>query len=203
MKIKKKLAKERSKLKRSVFFSILLMVIMLYLVLVLDDQGYFVGLERTLIYANLYIIEFLFIVYMFRLYIESTFDVIFKQDRIKIIKYFSQSVNIPFDNIVFVDVIEKYQDDFYILILLDKMKRSKSLILFDKQFALNHNEYLKSYKEASTIYGREKFYCYIIKLGGAKKYFYLYKLYKTCYRAEFTDTAIKYIKRVIEEYNLS
>ncbi|GIW49147.1 MAG: hypothetical protein KatS3mg079_623 [Caloramator sp.] len=62
MKIKKKLAKERAKFKRSIFFSITIMIVMLYLVKVLDDQGYFIGLERTLIYANLYIIEFLFIV---------------------------------------------------------------------------------------------------------------------------------------------
>ncbi|MCX7694406.1 MAG: hypothetical protein N2Z71_01630 [Caloramator sp.] len=202
MKIKKKLAKERAKFKRSIFFSITIMIVMLYLVKVLDDQGYFIGLERTLIYANLYIIEFLFIVYMFRMYIDSTFDIIFKQDRVKVQKLFSRVVNIPLDNILFVDVVEKY-DDFQVILLVDKMKRSKALTIFDKQYALNHNDYLKCYKEASHLYEREKFYCYIIKNGGSKKYFYLYKLYKTCYRAHFTDRAIKYIKLVIDEYNLS
>ncbi|MCX7951443.1 MAG: hypothetical protein N2594_05765 [Clostridiales bacterium] len=203
MKIKKMLSKESAKRKRTVFFSIVLMIVMLYLVLIFDDQGYFTGIERTGVYIYLYIIEALFVINILRTFIDSTYDIVFTRERFKVVKAFTQGVAIAYNKVLYVDVIEENQNDFEILILLDKVKRSKAMFVLNNEYALKHDKYLRSYKTASDYYDSNSFYAYTIKNGGAKKYFYLYKLYKTCYNAQFSDKSISYIKKVIEEYSLS
>jgi adenylate cyclase len=52
-------------------------------------------------------------------------------------------------------------------------------------------------------YNGKEYYTYIIKKTGAKKYYYLYLLYKNAYESHFTKEAVNYVKRFMEEYNLA
>lgn len=146
---------------------------MLYLVLIFDDQGYFTGIERTGVYIYLYIIEALFVINILRTFIDSTYDIVFARERFKVVKAFTQGVTIAYNKVLYVDVIEENQNDFEILILLDKVKRSKAMFVLNNEYALKHDKYLRSYKTASDYNDTNSFYAYIIRNGGAKIFLFI------------------------------
>lgn len=204
MKIKKQLKKEKNRSKRLIFFSIFIMVLIPYIVVVLKDQGIFKGWQIYFVYLYLATVEILLIINITKIIYDSKYDVILEDGKIKIkAGILSSLISIPLDKIVYIDVSNINEHNFEILIIIEKGKRNKKFQNFNKEFIRKNDDYKMTYHYLKSNYENMDFYYYIIRRAGAKKYYYLYLIYKNAYGAEFSEEALNYLKMLMEEYNLA
>ncbi|SKA75847.1 hypothetical protein SAMN05443428_10199 [Caloramator quimbayensis] len=204
MKIKKQLKKEEIKRKRAVAVSAAIAVLMPYMVYVLSSEGIFIGWEIYFAYFYAAFVDFLVLINIFRTLSDGKFSYSIYNQKIRIKdSIFSSPVSINLNKIVYVDVSERPQKDFEVLLIMDKGKRSRGFFEFDSSFVKMKSAYKDTYNYLHEKYSGRKFFCYAVKKGESRKYHMLYILYKNCYEAQFSQRAIEYIKTFIEEYNLS
>jgi hypothetical protein len=203
MKIKKQIKRESSRKKSRVIISIVVMVLMSYFVVSLNEEELFTGWERYFTYGYLVVINGLLLINIFRTILSNIFEFNIVDGKIRVKdKLLKPTFSIGLDKIVYVDVGEKGKDDFEVLMVLEKGKRNKNLRQFDKDFVNSNIAFSSSLRHIKDIYPDRNFYCYTIRKMGSYKYYYLYLLYKNSYSAEFSKTSLEYIKRFVEEYNL-
>lgn len=204
MKIKKQIRRERTKRKNIIIFSVLFMVVVPYLINVLNDQGIFKGWESYIAFLFAGIIDILLLLNIIRVLSDSFFEFTLYNQRIKIREsIIRKPVTIQADKVVFVDAAQRGKDDFDIIIIMEKGKRHRSLESIDEDFIRKHSQYKNVYNSFLEIHPDREYCTYIIRKAGAKKYYYIYLLYKNAYSAKFTKNAVNIIKRFMEEYNLA
>ena len=204
MKIKKQIKKEKSRRNRIIFLSLIIMVVVPYLIIVLSNQGSFRGWEEKLSYLYAAIIDLLLVVNIVRLKLDDNFDMTAKEGRI-IIK--DRILKAPFmlnpEKATYVDVLDKNKGDFEIIIIMNNMKREKRFQRFNDGFIRQCPQYKDIYEYLMSTREDKDFCFYIITKAGARKYYYLYLLFKNLYGAEFSKPAVEKVKMIMEEYNLS
>lgn len=204
MKIKKQIKKEKSMRKNIVIFSALIMVAVPYLIVVLNDQSIFKGWESYFSFSYVAVVDLLLLINIIRILSDSFFEFTITNQRIKIKdSIIRKPLIIQGDRVRHVDIAEKPRENFDILIVMEKGKRTKNFLNFDEDFIKNHMQYKNIYNELLNEYPDKEFYTYIIRKSGAKKYYYLYLLYKNAYHSKFSKNAVNLIKRFMEEYNLA
>lgn len=204
MKIKKQIKKEKSRRKNIITFSVIVMVLLPYLIIVLNDQGIFKGWEAYFSFSFAALVDILLLLNIIRILSDSffEFEVTYQRIRIKdsIIR---KPLIIQANKVRYVDISERGREDFEILIIIEKGKRTKNFLSFDEDFIKTHLQYKSVYEELLNEFPNNEFYTYIIRKAGSKKYYYLYLLYKNAYHSRFAKSAVNHIKRFMEEYNLS
>jgi hypothetical protein len=203
LKIKKQVKKESTKRKRIILVSVILIIIVPYIISILNDQQVFKGWEVFFAFAYAVVVDLLLIINIIRIISENNFDFTIHNQKIKIKDSLLKApLTIFADKIVYVDAVAKGRDDFNILIIIKRNKRNKSLLSFDNDFVKQHSQYRETFNTVMQMDDCSNLCYYIIRKAGSKKYYYLYLLYKNSYGAEFSDTALEYIRRFSEEYNL-
>lgn len=204
LKIKKLIKRERTKRRNIVIISILIMAAMPYLVTSLNGQGVFSGWEIYFAFTYAALVDLLLFLNLLRVAGDNIFEfqILNHRARIKdgILK---QHFTIQLDKILYVDVINKLRDDFEILIIMDKGKRNRKFSSFDANYVRVNTRFKPAYSAVSDLFPGKELNSYSMKRAGAKKYYYLYLLYKNAYDSKFTDSALDYVKRFMEEYDLS
>lgn len=204
MKLKKQIKRERARRKNIITFSILVMAIIPYLIIVLNDQGIFKGWESYVSFTFAAALDLLLLLNIIRILSDSFFEFTINNGRIRIKdSIFRKPIVVQADRVTYVDIAEKAREDFDILIVIEKGKRHKNFQVLDEDFIKRHIQYKDIYNEFFEKHAGNEYYTYIIRKAGAKKYYYLYLLYKNAYGSEFTKDAVKLIKRFMEEYNLA
>lgn len=204
MKIKKQLKKEKSQKSRIIFLSVIIMIIVPYIIIVLSNQGSFHGWEENFAFSFAFIVDLLLIINIVKLKVDDSFDMAAKEGRI-IIK--DQILKPPFvlkaEKVTYVDAVDKSSIEFEIIIIMNNMKREKRFQKFNEGYVRQHSQYRRIYTHLMESREDKDFYFYIIGKGGAKKFYYLYLLFKNLYQAEFSKAAVEKVKMIMEEYNLS
>lgn len=204
MKIKKQLKREKARRKNVIILSIIIMVVMPYLVLVLNDQGVFRGWEVYFAFSYAGFVDLLLLFNIFRLFTDGVFDFHISNEKVKIKdSLFKAPFTIQLDRILYVDVLPRHKDDFEILIIIEKGKRNKKFNVFSKEYVKLNLQYKEIYNHITNAFPNTELCSYSMRKAGSKKYYYLYLLYKSAYNSEFTQNAVDYIKRFMEEYDLS
>lgn len=204
MKIKKQIKKEELKQKRIIAVSIVIALLMPYMVYVLNGEGLFVGWEVYFAYIYAAFVDFLLVINILRTLSNSRFEFAISNQKVKIRDSILVSpVSINLNKILYVDISQRPQNDFEILIVLERGKRSRGFLEFDSEFVKARSAYKPALNYLINAYPGKHFHCFIIKKAGAKKFYYLYLLYKNAYDAHFSEKAVGYVKTFIEEYNLS
>lgn len=204
VKIKKQLKRENSRRKNIIIVSIIIMFIMPYVVMVLNDQEVFSGWEKYFAFSYVIIVDLMLFLNMIRLFSESVFQFEVTNQKVKIKdSLFKRSFTISLDKILYVDVLPRHKDDFEMLIIIDKGKRGKRFNIFDREYVKFNIQYKDIYNRILRLYPDKQFYSYSIKKAGAKKYYYLYTLFKNSYNSKFSEDAVEYIKRFMEEYDMA
>lgn len=204
MKIKKQLKKENSGRKNIIIISIIIMLIMPYIVIVLNDQGIFNGWERYFAFSYAAIVDLMLFLNIIRLISENVFQFEVVNQRVKIKdSLFKGGFSISLDKILYVDVLPRHKDDFEMLIIIDKGKRGKKFNIFDREYVKFNTQYKDIYNLLLNLYPNKMFYSYSIRKTGAKKYYYLYVLFKNAYNSKFSENSVEYIKSFMEEYDMA
>ena len=107
------------------------------------------------------------------------------------------------DKATYIDTLDKNNGDFEIIIIMNNMKREKRFQKFNDEYIKQHSQYRHIYTYLMDTRENKDFCYYIIAKAGARKYYYLYLLFKNLYGAEFSKAAVEKVKMVMEEYNLS
>lgn len=203
MSIKKQLRKEEARRKRIIAVSIFLMLFIPYMALLLNDEGLFTALEKYFVYGYAIAVDVILMFNILEIRLESNFKFEILGRRVKIQEgILKPQLSIQIDKIVYVDV-KKETGDFNILIITIKSKRKKGLFELNSEYIKKNRSLSQLYDYLKNIYPGYDFYCYILNKSGARKYYYLYLLYKNAYSAKFSEDAVSYVKSFIEEYNLS
>lgn len=203
MKIKKQISREISRRRRIILLSLTVMILMSYLVLSLNEEKLFTGWELYFAFGYLFLVNGLLMANILRIVLGNFLRFNIEDGRVRIKDgIFRPRFSIGLDKIVYVDLSENKKGEFEILIVMEKGKRNKSLREFGREIMEMDPAYRGAYIHLENAHPEERFYCYILKRGGANKYYYLYTIYKNSYKAEFSKTSLNYIKRFIEEYNL-
>ncbi|HAZ37665.1 MAG TPA: hypothetical protein DEF85_02710 [Clostridiaceae bacterium] len=206
MNIKKKLKKEKSVKKNTIWFSVIIMIIMTYVVFALYYSGYFKGGEIFFSFLYIVVVDGLLILNILRIISNDKFEFYLSNDNEKIkIKdgLLSSPFSINLDWIYYIDAAPKANaDDIEVLIVSKKGKRNKRFLPFDDNLVKAKPYYKNTYKYIMENKPCKDLYYYIVRKSGAKKYYYLYLIYKNAYDANFSDRALDYIKDFSEEYNL-
>lgn len=204
MKIKKQLKREKSGRKNVIILSVIIMIIMPYMVIVLNDQGVFRGWEVYFAFSYTGLVDLLLFLNIFRLFTDGVFSFHISNEKVKIKdSLFKAPFTIQLDRILYVDVLQRHKDDFEILIIMEKRKRNKKFNIFSKEYVKLNLQYKEIYNYITNAFPNMEFYSYTMRKAGAKKYCYLYLLYKNAYNSIFSQKAVCYIKRFMEEYDLS
>lgn len=203
MKIKKQLKREKSRKSRVIFLSVVIMFIVPYIITVLSNQGNLRGWEENFYFMYAVIIDLLLIINIIRLKIDDSFDMTVKEGRI-IIK--DRILKSPFaispEKVTYVDAVDKSSGEFDIIIIMN-MKREKRFQRFNEKYIREHPQYKKIYIYLMDSREDKDFCFYLINKGGARKFYYLYLLFKNLYEAEFSKNAVEKVKMIMEEYNLA
>jgi hypothetical protein len=203
MSIKKQLKREEARKKRIIAVSIFLMLFVPYMVLILNDEGLFTAYEKYFTYGYAAVVDTILLFNIFEIHLESNFKFEITGSRVKIHEgVLKPQLSIQIDKIVYVDV-KKESNDFNILVITIKGKRKKGLFELNPEYVRQNRSLSKIYDYLQRVYPGNNFYCYILNKSGARKYYYLYLLYKNAYSAKFSEDAVCYVKSFIEEYNLS
>jgi hypothetical protein len=204
LKIKKQIKKEKARRKNIITFSIIVMVLIPYLIIVLNDQSIFKGWEAYFSFSFVALVDLLLLLNIIRILSDSFFELQVAYQRIRIKdSIIRKPLIIQADKVRYVDISERAREDFEILIVIEKGKRTKNLLNFDEDFIKTHLQYKNVYDELLNEFPDNEFYTYIIRKSGSKKYYYLYLLYKNAYHSRFAKSAVNLIKSFMEEYNLS
>lgn len=202
--IKKQIKREKNRRQNLIMFSIILMAGISYLVIVLNDQRIFKYWETYASYGFVALIDMLLIINTIKILIDGYYDFSIINQRVKIKdSIIRKPMVIQAEKISYVEVTEKPREDFEILVVIEKGKRSKSFLNFDGEFIEKHSCYKELHQDIITNNPEKDYYAYLIKKGGARKYYYLYLLFKNSYNSKFSENSIILIKRFIEEYNLA
>lgn len=203
MKIKKQLKREKSRKSRVIFLSVVIMFIVPYIITVLSNQGNLRGWEENFYFMYAVIIDLLLIINIIRIKIDDSFDMTVKEGRI-IIK--DRILKSPFaispEKVTYVDAVDKSSGEFDIIIIMN-MKREKRFQRFNEKYIREHPQYKKIYIYLMDSREDKDFCFYLINKGGARKFYYLYLLFKNLYEAEFSKNAVEKVKMIMEEYNLA
>lgn len=203
MKIKKQLKREKSRKSRVIFLSVVIMFIVPYIITVFSNQGNLRGWEENFYFMYAVIIDLLLIINIIRIKIDDSFDMTVKEGRI-IIK--DRILKSPFaispEKVTYVDAVDKSSGEFDIIIIMN-MKREKRFQRFNEKYIREHPQYKKIYIYLMDSREDKDFCFYLINKGGARKFYYLYLLFKNLYEAEFSKNAVEKVKMIMEEYNLA
>jgi hypothetical protein len=204
LKIKRQIKREKAKRKRTILLSVIVMLAMPYIVSSLNSEGIFRGWEVYFAFSYAALVDLLLFVNIIRVISEDKFDFEIYNEKIRIKSGVLRSpFSISLDKVVYVDVSEKSKEDFEMLIICQKGKRSRKFFVFNSLFVRKNKQYREAYNFLKNTYPDKEFWCYPIKNAGARKYYFLYLIFKSAYHVEFSDRALDYIKRFMEEYNLS
>lgn len=203
MSIKKQLKKERSKNKKIIGFSIVIMVIMPYMVVILNNEGLFSGWEIYFAFFYAAFVDLLLLYNIIRINTDENYEFYLENQKLKVREgIFKSTFSINTNKILYVDISKKSIDDFEVLIVMEKGKKNKNFFDFNAHYVKKDGDYRNTYNHLVNMYPNKEFYSFILKKTGSKKYYYLYMLYKNCYNATFSTRAMGYVKRFIDEYNL-
>lgn len=203
MSIKKQLKKERSKNKKIIVFSLVIMVIMPYMVVILNNEGLFSGWEIYFAFFYAAFVDVLLLYNILRIKRDENYEFYLGNQKIKVREgIFRSSFSISTNKILYVDISKKSIDDFEVLIVMEKSKKNNNFFDFNAHYVKKDGDYKNTYNHLADIYPDKEFCSYIINKSGSKKYYYLYMLYKNCYNATFSTRAMGYVKRFTDEYNL-
>lgn len=204
MKIKKQIKKEKSRRSRVIFLSVIIMIVVPYIINVLSNQGTFHGWEEKFSFLYAVIIDLLLMINIIRIKVDDNFDMTAKEGRI-IIK--DHILKPPFvlnpEKATYVGTLDKSDCDFEIIIIMNNMKREKRFQKFNDEYVRQHSQYRTIYTHLMDTREDKDFCYYRIEKSGARKYYYLYLLFKNLYRAEFSKVTVEKVKMIMEEYNLS
>lgn len=198
--IKKNLKRERANIKRNYFISYFILILTAYLTYIIINLQLLSGWEVyfTIFYSIL--IELLLLINIIKTYVETRFKLEILDGRVKIREVLKEPLSFQTSKVVFVDVVQG-KNLFDIIIVTNKIKRNKRLLSLKNEE--KNKELIKIRNFLIQKYEEDDFYYYVLKKGGLRKYYYLYKLYKNCFDAEFSRQSMEYIKQFMEEYNLS
>lgn len=204
MSIKKALKKERTTKKKIVLFALSIMAVMTYVVMSLYAAGYFEGYEKYLAIIYIIVVDSLLFLSLVRVFADNKFEFQLQNDKVKIKDgIFSSGFTIPFDWFVFVDAAPKVnQEDIEILLVMQKGRRNKKFFKLSDELVRIRPAYKDTYRMLIDQYPKGDLFYYIVRKSGAKKYYYLYQLYKNIYDVKFSDRAVTYIRDFMEEYKL-
>lgn len=204
MKIKKQIKRERAWRKNIITISLVIMAVIPYLIIVLNDQGIFKGFETYISFSFAVIVDLLLLLNIIRILSDSFFEFTITGGRIRIRdRVFRKPVIVQADRVAYVDIAKRPREDFDIFIVIEKGKRHKNFQILDDEFIKRHIQYRDVYNQFLERHEGNEYYTYIIRKAGANKYYYLYLLYKNAYSSEFTKEAVVLVKRFMEEYNLA
>lgn len=204
MKIKKQIKRERAWRKNIITVSLIIMVVIPYLIIVLNDQGIFRGIEIYISFSFVVIVDLLLLLNIIRILSDSFFEFTITNGRIRIRdSVFRKPVIVQADRVAYVDIARRPREDFDIFVVIKKGKRHKNFQVLDEEFMKRHIQYKNVYEGFLEQHSGNEYYTYIIRKSGANKYYYLYLLYKNAYGSEFTEEAVVFVKRFMEEYNLA
>lgn len=204
MSIKKQLKKERAKNKKIILFSLFIMVLMPYMVLILNNEGLFSGWEVYFAFFYAAFVDMLLLYNIIRINSDKNYEFYIENNKLKIKEgIFSSTHSVSLNKVLYVDVSQTTIDDFEALIIMEKVKRNKGFFDFDPEYIKKDKDHKNTYNHLVNKYPNKEFYGYILKKAGSKKYYYLYMLYKNSYNAAFSKKAMEYVKRFTDEYNLS
>lgn len=131
----------------------------------------------------------------------------YKNNRLKVYLGFrNKKLNIVCDKVKLIHV-EKYTDvygneDFKIILLATSTFRSQRMVLVNNRFLKNHPYVFHYYKKLEGMHPHTLCYYTIVKRGGAKKYYLLDALYRTCVYSDFTEECIEKIKILRKEVDI-
>lgn len=204
MKIKKQIKKERARRKNIITLSLVVMAVIPYLIIVLNDQRVFKDWEAYISLSFAIALDLLLLLNIMRILSDSFFEFSITNQRIRIKdSIIRKPIIVQADRVAYVDIAEKAREDFDIITIIEKGKRHKNFQILDENFIKGHMQYKDVYSRFLKQNPEDEYYTYIIRKAGAKKYYYLYLLYKNAYHSEFTKNAVNLIKRFMEEYNLA
>jgi hypothetical protein len=204
MKIKKSLKKEKTSKNRILFISLLIMIVMPYMVVILNEEGIFNIWEYHFGISYAILVDILLLFYIVKSF--SNYDLRFNihGQKMKIKDgSFKFYFSMPLTKLLYVDIIEKKNHDFDIFIVMKKGKVNKNFKYFNIQYVKEHLEAKAIYEHILKNSDPVDCFCVFIKKGGVKKYYLLYSIFKRAYNAEFSTSALDYLKRFMEEYNMS
>lgn len=204
MNIKKRFKKEKTSITRTIIISLVIMILMPYMVVILNDQGIFKGWEFYFALAYAILVDLLLVYYIFKNLDDKklVFEVSGRKIRIKdsLVRF---SFSIPLDKIIYIDVIERKNQEFSLFILMRKGKRNKRFISFNIGYAKLNPQYKRVYEHFNSPNEIVDYHLVLLNRGGAKKFYLLYLIFKNAYNAEITPKALDYVKKFMEEYNMA
>jgi hypothetical protein len=204
LKIRKGLKKEKTRKNRVLFISLLIMIIMPYIVVILNDEGVFNLWEFHFALSYAILVDTLLLFYIIKCFAHYDLRFSIHGQKMKIKDgtfklYFSISLN----KLLHVGIVESKNNDFDIFIVMKKGKINKNFKNFNIEYVKEHPRFKDIYenffKKGETV----DYFCVFIKKGGVKKYYLLYSIFKSAYNAEFSTLALDYVKKFMEEYNMS
>ena len=204
MKIKKSLKKEKTSKNRILFISLLIMIIMPYMVVIMNEEGIFNNWEFHFGVSYAILVDTLLLFYITKSF--ANYDLVFNihGQKMKIKDgTFNLKFDIPLTKLLYVDIIESKNNDFDILIIMKKGKVNKKFKNFNIEYVKEHPRFKVVYEHFFKKGEIVDYFYVFIKKGGVKKYYLLYSIFKRAYNAEFSTLALDYVKKFMEEYNMS
>lgn len=204
MNLKKRLKKEKTNKTRVMLICSTIMILIPYMVVVLNDEGIFKGWEFNFALSYAILVDVLLFLYILKSISDMHLSFYVNQQKIKIKDgLFKLYFQIQLQKVIYVDIIKRKNDDFEIFIIIKKGKRNKKCVPFNIEFIESHPEFRLTYEYLSDKNTVVDFLGTYIRKGGVKKYYLLYVLFKNSYNSECSKTALEYVKRFMEEYNMS
>lgn len=204
MNLKKRLKKEKTNKTRAILICSTVMILMPYMVLVLNDQGIFKGWEYNFSLSYAILIDVLLFLYILKSISDLYLSFYVGHQKIKIKDgLFKLYFQIQLQKVVYVDIIKRKNDEFEIFIIMKKGKRNRKYIPFNIEYVKIHPEFRLTYEYLSEKNTVVDFSGTYIRKGGVKKYYLLYMLFKNSHNSEYSKAALEYVKRFMEEYNMS
>lgn len=204
VKIKKQIKRENSKKNMVILITIAVMAVIPYFMAVFVDEGLITGLVKYGAAVYTAVVEILLFTYAVRVVNGNRLIFSVHNGRIKIKEgLYGFSYTIPVERLMYVDIIQKKNTDFEILLIINHGKRNKYFREFNIETVENNPDYSEAFQYLQDKHGIVDFYAAPVRYAGAKKYFLLYAIYKNCYKAVFAQTALNYVKRFMEEYNMT
>jgi hypothetical protein len=202
--IKKRFKKEKTNKKRALFICIIVMILMPYMVIALNEQSIFGGWEYYFALAYAILVDLLLIFYLVRKFNDSkiSFQIIGRKIKIRD-SFFKFYYSISFEKIIYIDIIDKKNLDFDIVIVMKKGKKNKRFINFNIGYIKTHQQYKGIYEHLNNRNEVVDYQCILINRGGTKKFYLLYLIYKNSYNADLSPRVLDYVKKFMEEYNMS
>ena len=204
MNLKKRLKREKSSITRVKLICSTMMILMPYMVVVLKDEGIFKNWEFSFAISYAILVDGLLFIYILKSISDLHLSFYVGQQKIKIKDgLFKLYFQVQLQKVIYIDIIKRKNDDFEIFIIMKKGKRNKRYVPFNIEFLKAHPQFRLTYEYLSENNVIVDFLGTYIRKGGVKKYYLLYLLYKNSHNSECSKVALEYVKRFMEEYNMS